>query len=111
MLLSLSRFCSNQASPHPCAEIEVTTSFNPSPLTSKTPISAPPVPKFSGWKVHVSCLTPLGGCSHHPLGATTSIRPSPLISPTPMPWPLAPPGLEILVMSQGAVGLAVSGLA
>ena len=30
----LSRFCSNQASPQPCAAMEVTTSFKPSPFTS-----------------------------------------------------------------------------
>src|SRR5205814_832789 len=66
-------------------------------------ISAPPTPKFDGWKAHVFCVEPLGGCSHHPRAPTTSMRPSPLMSPTPMPWAPSPPASEIAVTIQRAV--------
>src|SRR4029077_11331496 len=69
------RCCSYQARPYPCALSDVTTSLRPSPFTSHTAISAPPLlareptdrENATGWYFQSASGAPPGaGCSHQP---------------------------------------------
>src|SRR5260221_4829548 len=97
-------FCSNQATPYPCASNAVITSSWPSPLTSYANIWLPPLPALNACAcmVHIPDVGPAAGGDHQPSRLMKSmVLPSNFSAPMPcFQRPPAPPAVTCQAQSE-----------